>query len=206
LWGLLQLPKFGAKLSRERLDGILRGDQSGTVPNRALVCGGHVLGTISSAGMDDTPAMVQFHARRVQKAWESLVELFKGNDYRASLQLAVLVAASHVYMRMPQMAILYIQKSCDFAKAGNLQFVPTCGRPPQFSEGLHETLASLSQIIYWANFLFLMRGGPEPHATAELEKEFRWELQVSKITAIFLRIELIFHCSELIQFSSRSVL
>jgi len=137
---------------------------------------------------------------------ESLAELFKGNDYGASLQLAVLVAAGHVYLRMPQMTILYIQKSCDFAKAGNLQFVPTYGRPPEFSEGLHETLPSLSQAIYWVNFLFLMRGGPEPHATAELEMEFRWELPVGKITSIFLYVELIFHCSELIRFSSRFVL
>jgi len=59
--------------------------------------------------------MVQFHARRLQTAWESLAELFKGNDYGASLQLAVLVAAGHVYLRMLQMAILYIQhckKNC----------------------------------------------------------------------------------------------
>ena len=205
MWVLLRLPKFGVQSSRERFDALLRGDQ-GSALNRALVCGGHVLGMISSAGTDDTSAMVQFHARRVQKAWESFAELFKGNDYRASLQLAVLVAAGHVYLCMPQMAILYIQKSCDYAKAGNLQFVPTCGRPPDFSESLQETLAALSQIVYWANFLFLMRGGPEPHATAELEKEFRWELQVSKITSIYLYTELIFHCSEPTRFSSKSVL
>jgi hypothetical protein len=139
---------------------------------------------VSSAGTDDTPAMVRFHARRVQTAWESLAELFKGNDYRLKVQAAVLVASGYIYMRMPQMALLYIQKSCDFIKAGNLQFVPTCGRPPEFSEDLHETLVALSQTIYWANYLFLMCGGPEPHATAELEKEFRRELPVGEITSI----------------------
>jgi len=160
----------------------------------------------SSAGTDDMPAMVQFHARRVQKAWESVVELFKGNDYMFMVQAVVMLVSGYVYLRMPQVAILYIQKGCDLIQAGNLQFVPTYGRPPEFSEGLHETLAALSQVIYWTNFLFLMHGGPEPYATAELEKEFRCELLVGKITAIFLYIELTFHCSELIRFSSRSVL
>jgi len=188
------------------MDALLRGDQSGTVVDRSFVCGSQVLGMMSYAGMDDTPAMVKFHARRVQTAWESLAELFKGKDYRTSLHAATLVVSSHVYMRLPQTALLYIQKCCDFIKAGDLRFVQTCECPPKFSEDLHETLASLSQTIYWANFLFLMCGGPEPHATAELEKEFRWELPVSKITSIFLCIELIFYCSEFIRFSSRSVL
>ncbi|KAF9643480.1 hypothetical protein BDM02DRAFT_3191569 [Thelephora ganbajun] len=162
--------------SGRKLDALLRGDQSGTVLNRTFVCGAQSLGINSYAGTDDTPAMVCFYARRAQTAWESLAELFRGNDHRVCLQAAVLVASSHVYLCMPQMALLYIQKCCDFIKAGDLQFVPTCGRPPEFSEDLHETLAALSQTIYWANYLYLMRGGPEPRTIAKLEKEFRQEL------------------------------
>ena len=174
--------------------------------DRAFVCGSHVLGMMASAGTNDTPAMVLFHARRVQTAWESLAELFGGSDYRTKVQAAALVVSSHVYMCMPQMALLYIQKSCDFIKAGNLQFVPTFGRPPEFSEDLHETLVALSQTVYWANYMFLMRGGPEPRATAKLEKEFRHELPVGEFTSLFFRLELILFYSELIQSSSRSVL
>ena len=142
--------------------------------------------------MHDTSAMVRFHARRAQTAWESLAELFKGNDYRTKLHAASLVVSSHVYLCMPQLALLYIQKCCDFIKAGNLQFVPTCGRPPAFSEDLHETLVALSQTIYWANYLFLMCGGPEPRATARLEKEFRQELLVGEITSISLCVRFMF--------------
>jgi len=188
------------------MDALLRGDQSGTVVDRSFVCGSQVLGMMSYAGMDDTPAVVRFLARRSQSAWESLAELFKGTNYRTSLQAAVLVVSSHVYMRMPQTALLYVQKCCDFIRAGDLRLIPTCGCPPKFSEELHETLAALSQTIYWANFLFLMCDGPEPHATTELEKEFRWELPVGEITSFILYTELIFYHSGFIRFCSRSVL
>ena len=160
------------------MDALFCGDLSGTVLNRSFVCGAHVLGMMSSAGTDDTPSMVLFHARRVQTAWESLAELFKGDDHKTKVQAATLVTSSHVYMCMPEMALLYIQKSCDFIKAGDLRFVPDCGRPPEFSEDLHETLVSLSQTIYWANYMFLMRGGPEPRSTIKLEREFRQDLPV----------------------------
>ena len=188
------------------MDALLHGDLSGTVLDRAFVCGSHVLGMMASAGTNETPAMVLFHARRVQTAWESLAELFKGNNYRTKVQAAALVVSSHVYMCMPQMALLYIQKSCEFIKAGNLRFVPICGRPPEFSEDLHETLVALSQTVYWANYMFLMRGGPEPRATAKLEKEFRQELPVGEFTSLFLRIELMLFYSKFIPSSSRSVL
>jgi hypothetical protein len=192
LWFMIRLPKLGTHFGGKKMDALLRGDQSNTVVDRAFVCGSHVLGMFASAGTDDTPAMVRFHARRVQIAWEALAELLNGTDHSSRVQASLLVVASHVYMCMPQMALLYIQKTCDLIKAVGLQFVPTCGRPPDFSEGLHETLAALSQAIYWANFLFLMCGGPEPRATAKLEKEFRQELPVGEVPSTFLYIEFIF--------------
>ena len=205
LWVAPRLIKLGVKFSRKKLDAFLRGDQSGTVLNRAFVCGSHVLGMLFSTDVDDTPPMVQFHARRAQTAWECLIEVFNGNDYGVKVQAAMMIAAGYILIRMPQMSILYIQKSCDFIKAGNMQFVPTYGRPPDFSEDLHENLVALSQTIYWANYLFLMHGGPEPHATAKLEKEFQRELLVSHVTSI-LYIGLIFYNSKLTRFSLRSVL
>ena len=166
--------------------------------------GGQILGFPAFA--DDTPAMVRFHARRVQTAWEATADLFKGKDYRASAHFATAVAAGSVYLRKPQAALLYIQKCSGFVQAGNLQFVPTYGRPPEFSDDLHEILVALSQIIYWANYLFLMCGGPEPHATAGLEKEFRQELPVGDVASLLSYTQLIFDSSGLIQFSLRSVL
>ena len=160
---------------------VLRGDQSGAMLNRWFVCGPQGLGMPFLSGFGDTPTMLQFYARRTQTGWESLAELFRESDYKTKVQASVLVAAGNVLIHLPQTALLYIRKSCDFIKAGNLQFVPTYGRPPEFSEDLHETLVALSQTVYWANFLFLMCGGPEPHATAELEKEFRQELPVGSL-------------------------
>jgi hypothetical protein len=166
------------------VEALLQGDLSGAVLSRAFVCGAHVLGMISSASLDYSPAMVHFHARRVQSAWESLAELFRSKDYRTCLHAAVLVVSSHVYMRMPQMALLYIQKCSEFIEKGGIQFIPTFGRPPKFTEDLHEILAALSQTIYWANYLFLTCGGPEPCATAQLEIQFRQDLPVSRIISI----------------------
>ena len=143
------------------------------------------------AGFSDTPTMLRFLAKRTQKGWESLAELFRESDYKTKVQASVLVAAGNVLINLPQTALLYIRKSCDFIKEGNLQFVPTYGRPPEFSEDLHETLVALSQTVYWANYLFLMCGGPEPHATAELEKEFRQELPVGSLTSVLPHIQLI---------------
>lgn len=199
---MLRLLQLGTQLSGQKMDALLRGDQSNTVVNRAFVCGSHVLGMIAAARTDDTPAMVRLHARRVQTAWEALAELFKAADYSTRVQASLLVVSSHIYMCMPQMALLYIQKTCEFIKEGDLQFVPTCGRPPEFSEELHETLAALSQTIYWANYLFLMCGGPEPHATAKLEKEFRQELPVSEFSSA-LYIELIFCITAILFYSLR---
>jgi hypothetical protein len=182
----------------------MRGDRSGTVMHHTFVLSAEMFGF--PAFVDDTPAMVRFHARRVQAFWEATVDLFKGKDYRASAHLASGLAAGYVYLRKPQAALLYVQKCCGFVQAGNLQFVPTYGRPPEFSEDLHEILVALSQTIYWANYLFLMCGGPEPHATAELEEEFRRELPVGDISSFLSYTGLICYCSEPILFSLRSVL
>ena len=172
--------------------------------NRGIVCGAHVLGMMFSPDVGSTPTMIKLHARRTQIMFECLAELLKGRDYRTTVQSLTVSFSSYVLMHMPQTALLYIQKSCDVIEAGNLQFVPTYGRPPEFSEDLHETLVALSQTIYWANYLFLTHGGPEPRATANLEREFRQELPVSETTSILLYLKFIIHYSDLIRFSLRS--
>jgi len=197
LWVFFRLTKLGTHLSRKKSDAYLRGDQSGTVLNRWFVCGPEALGIPFLKGFGDTPAMFHFFVRRTQSGWEGLVDLFRESDCKTKLQASVLVTAGNVLIRLPQTALLYIRKSCDFIKAGNLQFVPTYGRPPEFSEDLHETLAALSQTIYWANYVFLMCSGPEPHATAELEKEFRQDLPVGGPVSAPSCIQLIFTTASL---------
>lgn len=169
-----------------------------------FVCGSQVLAMQFT--LDNTPATVRLQARRTQIGLECLAELFSGKDHRVKAQVATYVASGYAFINMPLTALLYIRKSYDFIKAGNLRFIPTCGRPPKFSEDLHETLAALSQTVYLANYLFLMCGGPEPHAIAGLEREFRQELPVCAFTSVPLGIQLILHDSKPIRFSSRSVL
>jgi hypothetical protein len=195
---------LGIQFGRKKLDALLRGDKSGTVIHRSFVYGAEALGI--AAFMDATPAMVQFYARQLQAAGEALDDLLKGNDHRAKVQTASSVVSGFIYTRMPETALFYVQKCFEFAQAGNIQFVPVYGRSPEFSEDIHETSVALSQAIYWANYLFLVRGGPEPCMTAKFEKEFRRELPVSDIVSIFSHVELIFYCSELTRSSSRFVL
>ena len=133
------------------------------------------------------------------------MELFKTKNYGATVQVMIKVAAAYILIRMTHTGILYVQKSCDIIREGGLRFVPTHGCPPEFSEDLHEIFVALSQTIYWSNYLFLTRGGPESRATRGLEKEFQLELPVGGITSIFSRIRLTFHCSEPIRFSLKFV-
>ena len=206
LWALPRLVKLGVLFSQKKLDALIRGDMSNTVVDRAFVSGSQSLGILLSTDVSHTPAMVLFCARRTQTAMEDLADLFASEDHWAKVQIAAMVTSTCILLQIPQTGILYTQKGCDFIKTGNLRFAPICGRPPEFSEDLHENLASLSQTIYWANYMFLMRGGPEPqHAIIELEKEFRQELPVGEITSISLYIELISSYSKLTHSSSRSV-
>ena len=205
LWVLPRLLKFGVQFTPKKLDAFIRGDQSGVVLERAFVCGAHVLGMLHSTEVDDSPAMIWHHARRGQIAWECMAELFQSKNYPVIAQAVMEIAVTYILIRMTHPGILYIQKSCDAIETGNLQFVPTCGRPPEFSEDLHEVLATLSQTMYWSNYLFLMLGGPEPRATARLEKEFRLDLPVREITPILSHVQLIFLYSKLIRSSLKFV-
>ena len=151
--------------------------------DRVFVCGAQVLGMGSSPDVDNSPSMVLLHARRTQIAWECLVDLLRSENYGVTVQAVVQVVASYILIRMTQMAVLYIQKSYHAISAGNLRFVPEYGPLPEFSEDLHELLVALSQTIYWSNYLFLIRGDPEPRVTARLEREFRQQLPVGDIPA-----------------------
>ena len=156
--------------------------------------------------MEDTLAMARLLAMRTQICWERLAEIVEGNDDKLTVQATLIVATTNIYVRLVQSTALYVRKTCDFINGGNIQFVPTYGCLPEFSEELHETLTVLSQTIYWENYLFLMCGGPEPHATAKLEKEFRQELPVSNIISFLVRIKFIFCHSKLTRCSLKSVL
>jgi len=176
------MPKLGAHLNREELEGYLRGDHSRTAPSRGFVIWAHALGMLFSPDISPTPSMVLLFARRVQVVWERLADSNKIKNHWASVRTLTMVTSSNILYCMSQTSLLYIQKSCDLIKEGNLRFIPTCRPPPEFSEDLHRAMVPLSQTMYWANYMFLTHRGPEPSATADLEQEFRRELPVGDIT------------------------
>ena len=188
------------------MDTVTCGDVSGTALPRSLVCGAETLGVVASRDTHTTPTTVRFQAREIQATWKSLTDLLKVNDERAKVHGTSSALPGFIYTNMPETALRYIQEYCAFVQVGNVQSVPSHGRPPEFSEDFRETSVALSQTIYWANYLFLMRGGPVPRTIAELETEFRQKLPVGDIISILSHIEFIFHHSKPIQLFSRSVL
>lgn len=122
--------------------------------------------------------MIHLQARHMQSTLESLAEIFQGRDWELRALVAVWVVSGSILLSSDDLAHVYMQRSCEAVNAAKLQFIPTYGRPPEFSEDLHEKLSVLSQIIYFENYLFLTCGGAEPTMTAKLEDEFRHRLQV----------------------------
>ena len=128
--------------------------------------------------MDDSSAMIRHHARHLQTCLEMFMDILRGHDWELKAQTALWVTAVSIILPITELALPVIQKSCEAINTGGLRFIPTYGRPPEFSEDLHEKLSVLSQVIYFENFFFLTCGGAEPTMTARIEKEFRHRLQV----------------------------
>jgi len=131
--------------------------------------------------------MAQLQARYVQKSLELLAEISGEPHWELRAQVALWITAGSLIMRLAHLTPLYIKKSCEAVDTGGLQFIPTYGRPPPYSEDLHEKLSVLSQIIYFENFWFLTSGGAAPTMTARIEGEFRHKLQVWPVVSPCLR-------------------
>ena len=128
--------------------------------------------------MDDSPALIRLQTKYVRKSLGLLVDALKGHDWELTAQVALWVTAGSLVMQLGHVTYPYIKKCCEAVNVAGFQFIPTYGRPAEFSEDLHEKLSVLSQIIYYENFWFLTCGGAEPTMTAKIEKEFRYRLQV----------------------------
>jgi len=152
--------------------------------------------------MDCTPAMVHFYARQMQIAWECLAELFTSGDNRVCFQAAAFVASGHIYARMPQTALF------TFRNVANLLKRRSCDsfRLVDARRGFRRTSTKLWPLfpkpLYWANYLFLMCGGPEPHATADLrinsDRSYR-----SVKSSVLVYVEFISYSSKVTQFFFR---
>ena len=178
LRSLCRMNKLGIYLGPEKQDALYRGDTSNTVVNRYFVYGFRATGTHLCEALDGSPATVRLLARFIQKAWEALVDIYRGNDQRLAAQGLLVFLHSLIVMGIPSRVWFYFQKVCELIDSGNLRFLPVYGRPPELSDQVREDAAVLSQAIYLENYLYLALGGPAPVKTAKLAREFRQDLQV----------------------------
>ena len=173
--------KLGIYFGPDKQDALCRGDTSSAVVNRYFVYAFRTIGTHLSEVLDESPAMVRLQARYIQKAWESLIEIYRTENQRLSAQGILLFLHSLIIMGFPQTAQDYILKVYGLVNDGNLQFLPVYGRPPELSDQVREDAAVLSQTIYLENYMHLAFGGPTPVQTAKIEREFRGDFQVRVI-------------------------
>ena len=199
-----RLTKLGIRFTSEKQRALLHGDTSGTVINPFFIHAAQSVGMHLCEDVDKLPVMAGLHARYVQRSLELLTGIFEEQDWELRAQVSLWITAGSMIMRLNYLTPSYIKKSCEAIDAGGLQFIPTYGRPPAYSEDLHEKLSVLSQIIYFENFWFLTSGGPEPTMTARIEKEFRHKLQVRPVTSSFLRCVFSIPIRKYIRYCSRS--
>lgn len=173
-----RLSKLGVRFSSEKQQALLRGDTSGVVLHPFFIHASQSLGMHFCERMDESPAMVRLQAKHIQKSLELLADILNGPDLELRAETTLWVAAGSMVMRLCSLTHPYVEKCCKAIDAARLQFIPTYGRPPDFSEALHEKLSVLTQAIYFENFLFLTCGEAEPTMTARIELEFRQKLQV----------------------------
>ena len=175
------MSKLGLKFTSEKQRALFNGDTSGSVIHPFFITATQALGMQFCEGMADSPVMVLLHTKYIQVCLGWLLDIFKGHDWGLRAHVALWIATASFTSTADRSVFPYLRKSCEAINAGGLQFVPTYGKPPVFSEPLHEKLSVLSQAIYFENFLFLACGGAEPTMTARIEKEFRCQLPVGPL-------------------------
>jgi len=171
---------MGIYFTPEKQEAILKGDTSNTVVNPMFVYQACSYGSHISQSFMQSPHAHTFQEKYSQLVWEELAKTKRGNNDELKAQAMLSISACCLILRWMDVASQYLHKSCRIINTANLRFIPTCGRPPAYSEEIRERSAVLSQVIYYENYLFLACGGPEPELTARIEKEFRYELQVGK--------------------------
>ena len=156
----------------------MRGDTSNTIVHPFFVFATVSLGIYIRVDVGNSPTMVRLLAKSNQRAFEQVAEVNKGGDPDTKAHVFLHVATCGLHGRWLKLARKYITKACTALNEAMLQFIPATGRPPRLTDDVYERLATLSQIIYFENYMFLAVDGVEPTMTARIEREFRNELQV----------------------------
>ena len=160
----------------EKQEALLRGDTSNAVVNRYFVYSFQGTGMHLCRDPDESPGMVRLRAVYGQKAWESLIEIYKTDSQKLKAQGLLCFVHALVLMGFLAGAQSYLLKVCVLVNAGNLRFPPGYGYSPL--EQVREDAAVLSQAIYLENYFYLALGGPGPVKTEKIAREFWGDFQV----------------------------
>ena len=179
--------KLGVYFGPGKQEALFRGDTSNAVVNRYFVFGFQAAGAHLCEATDKSPAMVLLAARYSQKAWETLIAIYRTDDHKMKVQGLLLALYSFVVTGFSGGAQFHFSRVCELIDEGNLQFLQVYGHPPELSDQVREDAAVLPQAIYLENYFYLALGGPVPVKTARIEREFRQDLQVRIICC---RVEL----------------
>lgn len=179
---LCGLNKLGIYLTSEKQQALLRGDISGAVIHPFFIRTAHYLGIHFCKETGNPSSMIALEAKYYQEALELWTEMLRETSQRRNWELQAQVALwmiiGSVISQRGDATPSYLKTACNAVNTGGLQFIPAWGRPPAFSDDLHEKLSVLSQIVYFENFLFLTCNGARPTMAERIEIEFTHNLQV----------------------------
>ena len=116
----------------------MRGDTSGIVVHPFFIPTTTGLGVNFHAGIRDSPTTVPQRAKYGQLTHEYTVEISKGNDACLKIQVFFYIATTSLYGRWFVYARQSLTRACLALNAAKLRFIPDAGRPPGFTEDVHD--------------------------------------------------------------------
>ena len=170
---------MGIHLAPLRQAALVNGDTSNVVLHPFFVYKASSLGMHHSTILEDSPPMALHLARYIQKFWEELANIQRGNNLNLKIQTMFFLTSSCIFVRLVHLAHLYLWKTCKILNGADIRFTPKYGHPPPYSDEVHERSTVLSQIIWMENYLFLTCNEERPKRTTRIEEEFRNVLPVS---------------------------
>ena len=170
---------MGIHLTPLRQAALVNGDMSNAVLHPFFVYKALSLGVHHSTILEDSPPIALLLARYIQKFWEELACINRGNDLDLKVQAMFFLTSACFSVRLVHVAHLYLWKTCKIINGVDLRFTPKYGHPPPYSDEVHEKSTVLSQVIWMENYLFLTCNGEKPKLTTRIEEEFRSVLPVS---------------------------
>lgn len=176
--------KLGLYFGTDKQGALFRGDTSNTVVHQYFVYSFQAIGMHLGGAPDESRTMVQLQARYCQKAFESLIEIYRTGNQKLKAHGLLSFVNALVIMGFMEGAQLYLSNLCKLIDNANLRFLPAYGRPPELSEQVHEDTVVLSQAMYLVNYFHLTLGHPAPVTTARIEREFQMDLKVRIVRQI----------------------